>query len=246
MTKGFTKDHKFHPMTDYKKVTRKSRDPKVKTDGVRFKKLLGKPKQASSFMIGAKGLEPIFTNIIPLEVGGRYWLGASSDPDHIIITKIEDDRFFYRSYPYDKDIGIERDVGEDLIKTGLTNRLKVIENSTVNHLFEKDIKNIRLLLESDDDGVDKIDFRDLQPVAIEVDLKKLAESQEEDSKLWFHAESFGGVGGTLMTDKAGKRIEGDDRIKGYSISTTREQLKKIKNDPLYKNFRITEDKYKGK
>ena len=36
--KGFTKDKKFIPMTDYKKVTRKSRDPKAKTQGVRFKK----------------------------------------------------------------------------------------------------------------------------------------------------------------------------------------------------------------
>jgi hypothetical protein len=34
--KGFTKDHKFIPMTDYKKVTRKSRDPEVKSQGVRL------------------------------------------------------------------------------------------------------------------------------------------------------------------------------------------------------------------
>jgi len=34
--KGFTRDKKFIPMTDYKKVTRKSRDPKEKTIGVRF------------------------------------------------------------------------------------------------------------------------------------------------------------------------------------------------------------------
>jgi len=36
--KGFTKDHKFIPMTDYKKVTRKSRDPEVKTQGIRMKR----------------------------------------------------------------------------------------------------------------------------------------------------------------------------------------------------------------
>lgn len=32
--KGFTKDGKFHPITDYKKGTRKSRDQKAKTQGV--------------------------------------------------------------------------------------------------------------------------------------------------------------------------------------------------------------------
>jgi len=36
--KGFTRDKKFVPMTDYKKVTRKSRDPKAKTQGVRMKR----------------------------------------------------------------------------------------------------------------------------------------------------------------------------------------------------------------
>ncbi len=38
MAKGFTRDHKFIPMTDYKKVTRKSRDMKAKTQGVRMKR----------------------------------------------------------------------------------------------------------------------------------------------------------------------------------------------------------------
>jgi len=39
--KGFTRDHKFHPISEYKKVTRKSRDQKEKTVGVRMKKQRG-------------------------------------------------------------------------------------------------------------------------------------------------------------------------------------------------------------
>lgn len=35
--KGFTKDGKFHPITDYKKGTRKSRDQKAKQQGVKIK-----------------------------------------------------------------------------------------------------------------------------------------------------------------------------------------------------------------
>jgi len=36
--KGFTRDNKFIPMTDYKKVTRKSRDQKANTQGVVIRK----------------------------------------------------------------------------------------------------------------------------------------------------------------------------------------------------------------
>lgn len=36
--KGFTKDGKFHPITDYKKGTRKSRDQQVKLEGIKIRK----------------------------------------------------------------------------------------------------------------------------------------------------------------------------------------------------------------
>jgi len=36
--KGFTKDGKFHPITDYKKVTRKSRDQSTKSKGVKVER----------------------------------------------------------------------------------------------------------------------------------------------------------------------------------------------------------------
>lgn len=243
--KGFTKDHKFIPMSDYKKVTRKSRDQSTKTEGVRFKKLTGKPKPTGSFMIGAGGLRPIFTGIIPLEVGGSYYLGGSADPKHVIITKLTNDTITYRAYPYGEDFRVERNAGEDLIRTGLTNRLKVIQNSSFEG-FKEDIKNITLLLASDDDGIKKLNFQDFQPVSVEVDLVKQPKDRDEDEKWWRHAESFGGAGGISFTDSSGKRVEGDERTKGYSIHTSRGKLDEIKNDPLYKNFKITEDQFKGK
>lgn len=36
--KGFTKDGKFHPITDYKKGIRKSRDKQTKTQGITIRK----------------------------------------------------------------------------------------------------------------------------------------------------------------------------------------------------------------
>jgi len=241
--KGFTRDKKFVPMTDYKKVTRKSRDPKVKTEGVRFKKIAGKPKPTGTFMIGGGGLRPIMTNIIPLEVGGTYYLGASSSPKQIIITKLDNATITYRTYPFGEDFRIERVAGEDLIRTGLVTRLKLIQNSPFKG-FEDDIKNITLLLASDDDGVMKRNFQDFQPVSVKVDLTRKPKDANEDDRFWRHAESFGGVGGFGFIDKKGNRI--GDEIKGYSIVTTRGQLDEIKNDPLFENFKITEDQYKGK
>jgi hypothetical protein len=38
LTKGFTKDGKFHPITDYKKGIRKSRDQQVKQQGVKVER----------------------------------------------------------------------------------------------------------------------------------------------------------------------------------------------------------------
>jgi hypothetical protein len=46
--KGFTKDHKFIPMTDYKKVTRKSRDQKTIGVRLRLDKLTGQPNKFSN------------------------------------------------------------------------------------------------------------------------------------------------------------------------------------------------------
>jgi len=54
--KGFTRDKKFIPMTDYKKVTRKSRDPKVKTQGVVIRKKSAIAEE-SNFDVAIKKLE---------------------------------------------------------------------------------------------------------------------------------------------------------------------------------------------
>ncbi len=54
--KGFTRNNKFIPMTDYKKVTRKSRDQKAKTQGVRMKK----------------------TNVSSIKAGGTCFCGRTS------------------------------------------------------------------------------------------------------------------------------------------------------------------------
>jgi hypothetical protein len=54
--KGFTRNNKFVPITDYKKVTRKSRDPEVKTQGVVIRKKSAIAEE-NSFDVAIKKLE---------------------------------------------------------------------------------------------------------------------------------------------------------------------------------------------
>jgi hypothetical protein len=71
-----------------------------------------------------KGLVKTQGSEIQIVPGGAYHLGASSSPDHIIVTKVTPERFWYRSYPYKKDQVIETWIGKDLIKSGMENWLK--------------------------------------------------------------------------------------------------------------------------
>lgn len=58
---------------------------------------------------------------LPFELQSNryYYMGASDDPDLIVVTSISDDWISYRKYPYYKDFKIERRIGEDLINSGI-------------------------------------------------------------------------------------------------------------------------------
>jgi len=81
--KGFTRNKKFVPMTDYKKVTRKSRDPEVKTQGVR---LARKARETDS---GEIPPEKIFDKNRLTKHDGRYFLVAEGYPDTLAVDEYE-------------------------------------------------------------------------------------------------------------------------------------------------------------
>lgn len=76
------------------------------------------------YSIEEGGLRKLERRNITLEPGAVYALGASSSPSLIIITKADDNFISYRSYPYKKDMRIERVIGEDLIAKGTETWLK--------------------------------------------------------------------------------------------------------------------------
>ena len=78
-------------------------------------------------VIGAGGLEEPKSGRIRLQPNTIYHMGASSSPDMIVITKVTDEKIFYKVYPFKKGGGqrqIERWIGEDLITRGVGNWLK--------------------------------------------------------------------------------------------------------------------------
>ena len=83
--KGFTRDHKFVPMTDYKKVTRKSRDPKAKTQGVRLKRTTR-----------VKALTLVPTELLnhPMFEEGSEWLDILAENPKVIVPDEKQRRFW--------------------------------------------------------------------------------------------------------------------------------------------------------
>ncbi len=73
-------------------------------------------------VIGGKGLQKL--KKIAIFKDHEYYIGASSSPEHIVVTKVTDDAIHYRKSPYKKELRVERWVGEDLIAKGTATWLK--------------------------------------------------------------------------------------------------------------------------
>lgn len=210
-------------------------------------------RQEGSFMIGGRGLEPIFTNSIDIQPNTVYYMGASSDPKRIIVTDVNDEFITYRSGNYGEDHRIERGAGESLIRDGLTTKKKFFEQN--NEIFKnvdwakEERADFEALLKGEKPKRKKVDYRDFQPIVVSVDLKEPnplpvdEETHRIDQTNWYHAERYGGVSGK-HGDIAGDK--GNHNIAGYEIACDREQLAKIRKDPLYKNVKVIEDEFKGK
>lgn len=82
-----------------------------------------KPTQESIYSITAGGLKALDTSV-EIYPNSVYFLGASSSPDRIIVTKVDSKWITYRKYPYESDLKIEASIGKDLIVTGTNTWLK--------------------------------------------------------------------------------------------------------------------------
>ena len=97
------------------------------------------------YSIGAGGMTALETGVIHLEKNSCYYMGASSSPDKIIVTKVDDNWIEYVK-PIDnnsKKMKIERAIGESLILDGSNTWLKTYgrfkENKKIADTLQKNL-----------------------------------------------------------------------------------------------------------
>lgn len=162
--------------------------------------------QAQGYRIGPGGLEKPSKGIT-LQPDTVYWMGASSSPSMIIVTKVTDDSIEYMD-PYNKQKRkIQRWIGEDLIMQGSKTWL-----SSYARYQPEMAKSIRSMLNGGPGKKEKM--RDWDRVRITVRAK------DPSQDLWRVAEQYGNVAG----------IDDDDGVMLYEIEGFRGSVEKVKKD----------------
>lgn len=143
--------------------------------------------EGDMFLIGQGGLEKLKTGKIRIQPNTFYYMGASSSPERILVTKVSERSIDYQMSPYSgKQRSIGRSIGEDLIFKGVTTWMKLGYNEYPWGRKEK-IKFEKLLAGK---SVKPIKPKDYAPVTVTV----VAAKGYEKKDLWREAEKYGGVG----------------------------------------------------
>jgi hypothetical protein len=112
---------------------------------------------STKFVIGAAGLRPLAGQSIYIGVGAQYYIGASSSPKHVVISRLAGDFVYYRTSPYTTDIQCPRDIFRDLAQRGCNTWLDNYEKCKhpLSHIIRKVL---------DGEAVDPVKPEDLQRV----------------------------------------------------------------------------------
>lgn len=150
-------------------------------------------------------------NGLDLKPGVVAYLGASSSPTMILITSVSPDVISYRTWPFqDRDLRIQRSIGEDLIYTGTETVLKRRPDSNLQKLIDgKPVKTVNV------------------PKYIKDHESVFAYALPKGNRdLWRRAEYYGSVGG-IHSETYGGEV--------YEIHMRRGQLPELMADS---NFEI--------
>ena len=184
------------------------------------KRIVERFKQAGGYVIGPRGLETPGGKGVTLQEGAAYWMGASSSPQMIALTKVTDDTLKYKAYPFNGgERQIQRWIGADLIEKGTKMHLKTYGR----HMDPGLKRSLESLLQGGKGRKEKLD--DYKPVQILA--KPAAEFEGQD--LWRAAEEYGGVGG----------VEIDD-VMHYEIDGSKKQAEKMKSDRRFEIVKVTD------
>jgi len=176
------------------------------------RKLLAILKDAQ-FVIGPSGLEKPDDSIF-LQPDTLYYLGASSDPKQVIVTKVDDDVIEYLDLPWGekpKKRRMERWIAADLISKGSRTWAKTYAR------YQPDLaKNLQRMLAGKPGkkiNVNKF-LRDRERVTVVVSPAKAGED------CWYVAEEYGNVAGLIQ----------DDGSMWCEVDTDMGRLDKMKQD----------------
>lgn len=158
------------------------------------------------------------STIFPNQV---YYMGASSDPNGIFVTKVTDEAITYRDlYSMGSERRVQRPIGDDLIQKGSETWLK----GPYGKHFPREAKKLRTLLAGKKQPpANPADYmrHTVKVVAVNPPTGKVSRANDP----YYKAEQYGNVG--IMKDP--KR--GDV----YEISSvTGKKLKKLKADKAFK------------
>lgn len=172
--------------------------------------------------LGTTGLRRLEPTGIHLEPNTIYYLGASSSPDLIMVTKVTDDLIFYKIHPFQgKELRIRRIIGEDLIRQGTETWL-----SYYARYQPERAKAMRNVLAGKPG--EKINPKDYKPVEVHVELKDGVDL----NKAWPEAERFGNVGGFTKYKGAENEVLG--------IETYKKEVPDIKKSRLWDVVKVTD------
>jgi len=140
------------------------------------------------FVIGSQGLQKPKSGVT-LQANCEYYLGASSSPSHIIVTKVGDEYIEYVQGPtYKEKRRMERWIAEDLIIKGTETWLDQWGKQPYPWVKEA-VKNFRAVLSGGKGKTVKPeDFYQVRATVAAADGSDVF-------KLWRDAERYGGVGG---------------------------------------------------
>lgn len=176
------------------------------------------------FVIGAGGLEEPGGGKIAILPNRMYFMGASSAPDHIFVTKADEEQIEYLKHPFEgKPLRVQTWIGRDLINKGSTRAL-----AAYGHRMTKDERSsLQDLLNGGKGRPTKLS--DIQYVYAKVEPAK----GYEDQDLWYEAERYGNVGG--FADKTtGKTV-------AYEIHLQRNQVPELKRNKKFKVVKVSKN-----
>ncbi len=179
------------------------------------------------FNIGADGLTPINTNI-RIQANTPYYIGASSSPSRIIVTRVEGDNFWYRTYPYNGRELLGDAICRSLVRRGTVTRVANIKDYLRRHLAHGEDDELRDEYLTEIEAFEKLLAGEPAPELVEDPeglkyghaLLTAGEGPHPRGDAWYSAEHYGGVGGITI-----------DGVEHYRVRTQAKLIDAIKVDP---------------